>query len=135
MLNFLISTHWSYHFWVNLSLLNTVTPGQNIPDLIIRFTFRYEDEKNIEEAIRLYQKCLGIAPHHQEARSSLQLLSKGRQRPNFSIDFLDIGNNVTKVDESKVNNWIINGIELVPSTSLLEPNVPSLFKLRKRLLV
>ena len=55
---------------------------------------RFEDESNVEEAIPLYQKCLVIAPNHQEARASLQLLSKGRQRPNFSIDFLDEDVNV-----------------------------------------
>ena len=53
---------------------------------------RYEDEKNIDAAIQLYQKCLGVNPSHQEARSSLQRLSKSRQRPNFNIDFLDMEN-------------------------------------------
>lgn len=53
---------------------------------------RYEDEKNIDAAIQHYQKCLSVNPNHQEARSSLQLLSKGRQRPNFNIDFLDMDN-------------------------------------------
>ena len=31
-------------------------------------------------------------PSHPEARTSLQRLSKSRQRPNFNIDFLDIEN-------------------------------------------
>ena len=52
---------------------------------------RYEDEKNPEEALRLYHKCLNIAPNHKEARSSIQALSKSRQKPNFNIDFLENG--------------------------------------------
>jgi len=55
----------------------------------------------VEEAILLYQKCLVVAPNHQEARASLTLLSKGRSRPNFNIDFLDVGKSAGKVDDSK----------------------------------
>lgn len=53
---------------------------------------RFEDDKNIDAAILHYQKCLTINPNHPEARSSLQLLSKGRGRPNFNIDFLEVEN-------------------------------------------
>lgn len=51
-----------------------------------------EEEKEVDGAIQQYQKCLAINPNHKEARASLQQLSKGRGRPSFSLDFLEMEN-------------------------------------------
>nr|CAG4641680.1 EOG090X05S8 [Eurycercus lamellatus] len=61
-------------------------------ETLVAYAKQYEDEKNIDMAVQYYQKCLNINPNHKDARSSLQLLSKKSQRPNFNIDFLDVEN-------------------------------------------
>nr|CAG4640008.1 EOG090X05S8 [Daphnia pulex] len=63
-----------------------------LSETLVAYAKQYEDEKNVDMAIQLYQKCLGVNPSHPEARASLQRLSKSRQRPNFNIDFMDMEN-------------------------------------------
>merc|ERR1712071_296376 len=72
-----------------------------LSETLVACAKQLEDEKNVEGAIQHYQKCLSIAPNHKEARSSLQLLSKGRQRPNFNIDFLDVENGSTSRNKAE----------------------------------
>ncbi|XP_046652917.1 serine/arginine repetitive matrix protein 2-like isoform X1 [Daphnia pulicaria] len=63
-----------------------------LSETLVAYAKQYEDEKNVDTALQLYQKCLGVNPSHPEARASLQRLSKSRQRPNFNIDFMDMEN-------------------------------------------
>lgn len=76
---------------------------------LVSFSFSYEDDNKLDDALKSYEKCLSIVPFHEEATSSIQFIKKKMTdvsglpgiTPSKSLEMKETLKQLLKVDQEE----------------------------------